>query len=104
MKAPIGILLTLMLQGSVALSQTTSTEKAAATDPCSTSHVGSNNNYVIDCNGIGADQGKKIVEILQKVLAIQDPAAVNAKLAELLAIASQPATTTSQQPPKIVGL
>jgi len=104
MKATIGILLTLMLHGSVALSQTTPTEKAAATDPCSTSHVGNNNNYVIDCNGIGADQGKKIIEILEKVLANQDPAAVNAKLAELLAVASQPAQTTSQEPPKILGL
>ena len=52
MKAANAILLTMVLQGSVALSQTTPTEKAAALGTCSTAHVGDNNAYNINCNGI----------------------------------------------------
>jgi len=91
MKAANAILLTMVLQGSVALSQTTPTEKAAASVTCSTAHVGDNNAYNINCSGIGVDQGKKIVEILNRVLANQDANTVNAKLDELLVVASQPA-------------
>jgi hypothetical protein len=75
MKAAKAIPLTMMvvvLQGSVALSQITPTEKAAAGGTCSTAYVGDNNAYNINCNGIGVDQGKKIVEILNRVLANQD--------------------------------
>src|SRR5580704_13226095 len=106
MKAANAILLTMMLQGSVALSQTAPTEKAAASGPCSAAHVGDNNNaYNINCNGIGADQGKKIVEILNRVLANQDLTTVNAKLDELIVVASQPAQTQAlQAPPNILGL
>jgi hypothetical protein len=103
MKAANAILLTMVLQGSVALSQTTPTEKAAANGTCSTANVGDNNAYNINCNGIGVDQGKKMVEILNRVLANQDPAAVNAKLDELLVVASQPAQT-QQALPNILGL
>jgi hypothetical protein len=122
MKAAFAILLTMVLHGSVAHSQTTPTEKAAGS-PCSSSHVGDDNNYVISCNGIGAAQGNKIIEILEKVLANADITAVNAKLNELLAVASQPSPTqtcagsncvqnasqttdqhVSQAPPNILGL
>lgn len=104
MKAAIAILLTVVLQGPVALSQTTPTGKAAASS-CSTANVGENNTYNINCSGIRADQGKKIVDILNRALANQDPPAVNAKLDELLVVASQPAQTqASQEPPKILGL
>jgi hypothetical protein len=105
MKAANAILLTMVLQGSVALSQITPTEKAAASGTFSTAHVGDNNVYNINCSGIGVDQGKKIVEILNRVLANQDPTAVNAKLDELLVVASQPAQTQAlQAPPNILGL
>jgi hypothetical protein len=107
MKAAKAILLTMMvvLQGSVALGQITPTEKAAASGTCSTAHVRDDNAYKINCNGIGVDQGKKIVEILNRVLANQDPTVVNAKLDELLVVASQPAQTQAlQAPPNILGL
>jgi hypothetical protein len=120
MKAAFGILLTIVLQGSVAFSQTTPTGQATAGGPCSTAHVGDNNAYNINCNGIGEEQGKKIIEILNRVLANQDLTAVNAKLDELLVVASQPAQTqtcvgsncvqngsptiVSQAPPSILGL
>src|SRR5277367_6037570 len=105
MKAANAILLTMVLQGSVALSQTTPTEKAAATGTCNTAPIGDNNTYNINCNGVGVDQGKKIVELLNKVLANQDLTSVNAKLDELLVVASQPAQTQALQgPPNILGM
>ena len=102
MKAANAILLTIVLQGSIALSQTTPTEKAAACGTCSPAPVADNNAYNINCNGIGVEQGKKIVEILNRVLANQD---ANAKLDELLVVASQPAQTQAlKAPPNILGL
>jgi hypothetical protein len=115
MKAAITVLLTMVLQGSVALSQTTPTEKATAGTACSNAPAGDNNTYNINCNGIGVDQGKKILEILNRVLANQDLTSVNARLDELLVVASQPAqaqacagsncgSQTPQGPPNILGL
>jgi hypothetical protein len=105
MKAANAILLTMVLQGSVALSQATPTEKAAGSATCSAAHVGDNNAYNINCNGIRADQGKKIVEIVNSVLANQDLTTVNAKLDELIVVASQPAQTQAlPAPPNILGL
>ena len=105
MKAANAILLTMVLQGSVALSQTTPSEKPAASGTCSTATVGDNNAYKINCSGIGVDQGKKIVELLNRVLANQDATTVNAKLDELLVVASKPPQTQAQQaPPNILGL
>jgi hypothetical protein len=105
MKAANAILLTMVLQGSVALSQATPTEKAAGSGTCSAAHVGDNNAYNINCNGIRADQGKKIVEILNSVLANQDLTTVDAKLDELMIVASQPAQTQAlPAPPNILGL
>jgi hypothetical protein len=104
MKAANAILLSMVLQGSVALSQATPTEKAAASGTCSTGPE-DNNAYNINCNGIGVDQGKKILEILNRVLANQDVNTVNAKLDELLVVASQPAQTQAlQAPPNILSL
>jgi hypothetical protein len=105
MKAANAILLTVVLQGSIALSQTTPTEKAATSGTCSTAPAGDTNTYNVNCNSIGADQGKKIVELLNRVLANQDLATVNTKLDELLVVASQPAQTQAlQSPPNILGL
>jgi hypothetical protein len=104
MKAANVILLTMVLQGSVALSQTTPPEKTAASGTCTTAPVGDEKTYNINCNGVGPDQGKKIVEILNRALANRDLTTVNAKLDELLAVASQPSAHTQQAPPKILGL
>jgi hypothetical protein len=104
MKPVNAILLTMVLQGSVALSQTTPTEKAPASATCNTA-PGDNTTYNINCNGVGVDQGKKIVEVLNKVLANQDLTTVNAKLDELLVVASQPVQTQAlQAPPKILDM
>ena len=99
----------MVLQGSVALSQATPTEKSAATGTCTTAHVGDDNTYNITCNGIAVDQGKKAVELLNRVLANQDVTTVDAKLDELLVVAAQPpqaqaGTEVPQAPPNIVGL
>jgi len=105
MKAANAMLLTMVLQGSVAFSQIAPTEKAAASDTCSTAPAGDNKTYTINCSRVGADQGKKIVEILNRVLANQDLTAVNAKLDELLVAASQPPQAQALQgPPNILGL
>ena len=105
MKAANAMLLTMVLQGSVAVSQIAPTEKAAASDTCSTAPAGDNKTYTINCSRVGADQGKKIVEILNRVLANQDLTAVNAKLDELLVAASQPPQAQALQgPPNILGL
>jgi hypothetical protein len=104
MKAINAILLTMVLQGSVALSQITPTEKAPASGACNPA-PGDNNTYNINCNGVGVDQGKKMVEILNKALANQDPTTVNTKLDELLVVASQPVQTQALQAPlKILDL
>lgn len=104
MKAINVILLTMVLQGSVTLSQTIPTEKTPVIGACNTA-PGDNNTYNINCNGVGADQGKKIIEILNKALANQDLTTVNAKLDELLAVASQPVQTQAPQaPPKILDM
>lgn len=105
MKAANAILLTIVLQGSVALSQTSPPEKADANGTCSTAASGNDKTYNISCNGVGVDQGKKMVEILNRVFANQDLATVNTKLSELLVVASQPAQTQAQPaPPNISGL
>ena len=105
MKAASAILLTMVLQGSVALSQTTPPEKTAANGTCSPAPVADNNAYTINCNGIGVEQGRKIVEILNRVLANQDATTVNVKLDELLVVASQPPQTQAlQAPPNILDL
>jgi hypothetical protein len=55
MKAANAILLTMVLLGSIALSQTSPTEKAAASGTCSPAPVADNNAYNLNCNGIGVD-------------------------------------------------
>jgi hypothetical protein len=109
MKAANAILLMMMLQESVALCQTPPTDKTAAVGTCSAAHVGDDNTSSINCTGVGVEQGKKIVEILNKVLANQDIATINAKLDELLVVAAQPAQAQTgaggaQAPPNIVGM
>jgi hypothetical protein len=71
----------------VAIGQTQKTGTAVANGTCNLANTGNNNSNIrIDC-GIGKEQGKKIIDLLNKVLANQDR---NAKLDELLKVASQP--------------
>ena len=52
---------------------------------CSINDVGSSNQLTIDCRGIGKEQGRKILAILNKILADKiDTDAVMAKLDEIL--------------------
>lgn len=91
MKAVFVILLIVVLQ--VALFGQTTTGKAATSGICSPATTGSNNMYFIKCDGVGEAQGKKIISLLNRVLANQDLTAVNAKLDELLELASKPVQT-----------
>ena len=93
MKAIIVILLLAGFQGLPAQGQTTTNGKATASGACGvSSHSGNNDTisiYVKNC-GIGKEQGAKIIELLNKVLANnKDLAAMNAKLDELLVVASK---------------
>jgi len=66
------------------LAQTTKTGGAKTTGPCSPAVSGSQNIFQINC-GIDKQQGQKMIDILNKILANQlDPAAVMAKLDEIL--------------------
>src|SRR6266513_3183142 len=61
------------------------TGDATTTGPCSPAVTGSNNQFSINCQGIGKEQGAKMLGILNKILANQlDPEAVMAKLDEIL--------------------
>ncbi len=71
------------------VSAQTTTGNAATKGTCSPATTGSNNNFVIQC-GIGREQGKKIIEMLNAALVSRDDATINAKLDELLAAANNP--------------
>src|ERR1035438_2954577 len=67
-------------------SQTTTTAKNGTSGPCSPITTGHNNNYKIDCK-IDTEQGKKMIEIMNKILANQEKLSfdvVNKKLDEIL--------------------
>lgn len=65
--------------------QTLKTGAAQSKGYCSPAVTGSNNDFRINCPGIGKEQGKKMVAILNKILENQlDPRVVIAKLDEIL--------------------
>jgi len=65
-------------------SQTT-TGKATTSGPCSPAVSGNNNQFTIKCPGINEEKGKRMLEILNKILANElDPEQVMAKLDEIL--------------------
>ena len=65
------------------MGQKTSTGPAETSGPCSPAVTGNNNTFNITC-GIGQEQGRKMLSILNKILASQiDPDAVMAKLDEI---------------------
>jgi hypothetical protein len=94
MKMAALILLPLALCGASAPGQST-TGKVDAHGSCNIANSG---NYVtIDFKscGIGPEQGKKIIEMLNRVLALPNSATVDAKLDELLKLASRPVTCSA---------
>lgn len=96
MKAFLVTLLAVVLHGA-SIGQTTG--KANTSGTCSPATTGNNNTYYFQYCGGDPEQGKKLVELLNKILLNQDMADANAKLDELLKIVS------SLGPPKLtVGL
>jgi hypothetical protein len=71
-------------------SQPPHTGSASASGGCAVSHVGNSDTIIIKNCGIGQEQGEKIVALLKAVLANRGLSEANAKLDELLAIASKP--------------
>lgn len=65
-------------------SQTTTTGNAETKGPCSPAVTSSANQFIINCPGIGRDQGQKMLAILNKILAKQlDPNTVMTKLDQI---------------------
>ncbi|MGA2900909.1 MAG: hypothetical protein ABSF40_11825 [Candidatus Acidiferrales bacterium] len=65
--------------------QTPQTEKAQTSGPCSPAITGGNNQIRITCQGLTKEQGAKMVNILNTILANQlDPKVVMSKLDEIL--------------------
>jgi hypothetical protein len=83
------ILLSAALSGSL-IAQSTVTGKAETKGTCSPATSGSHNSFVIHC-GIGEEQGKKIIELLNHALGSKDIATINSKLDELIQVAARPA-------------
>lgn len=78
-----------------ASSQTPKTGTATAAGTCNLANSGPNaTNIHINC-GIGQEQGKKIIELLNHALGSKDLATINSKLDELIQVASRPATTNT---------
>jgi hypothetical protein len=68
--------------------QTPSSGPAKTSGKCSPATTGNNNTYYFAYCGTDPEQGKKMVELLNKILLNQDMTAANAKLDELLKIVS----------------
>jgi hypothetical protein len=84
MKVVFLIVLSILMGASASYGQTTATGKANTSGSCSPAVTGSKNTFVIKC-GVDSAQGKRMIEILNKVLENQiDPTAVMAKLDEIL--------------------
>jgi hypothetical protein len=64
--------------------------KAISRGECAVSHSGNGDTIIIKNCGIGEEQGRKIVTLLKAVLANQNLGEVNAKLDNLLILASRP--------------
>ena len=86
----VTLVLLLAFAGTVAPGQTSSTTPSTTIKgTCNIGSVGNNNRVVIHC-GVGQEQAKRLVEMLNKILAAQDQAAVMKKLDEILAAESSP--------------
>lgn len=98
MKPALVFLILAVFNGLPVRSQTTTNGKAQATGTCSVAHSGNNDTFYITNCGIGAEQGEKIVELLNKVLAGQDTASIDAKLDRLLQLVNPYAGVTTYDP------
>jgi hypothetical protein len=80
------VLLLLLLAATLpCLAQTPQTGRAITTGSCSPAVTGNNNQFRITCQGITKEQGAKMVNILNTILANQlDPKVVMSKLDEIL--------------------
>lgn len=66
------------------MGQTTATGEAMTSGPCSPAVTGSSNQFTINCQGVGKEQGAQFLEILNKIVNNQlDPKLVMAKLDEI---------------------
>jgi hypothetical protein len=94
MRTTLNTLLLLLLAVSTS-AQTPKTGNATAAGTCNLANSGSNVTHIhIDC-GIGQQQGKKIIELLNRALGNKDIAIINTKLDELIQVASRPATSNT---------
>lgn len=98
MKAPLIAVPLLAICGSLAPCQSTTSGKASASGSCNVSHSGNYDSISIKNCGIGAAQGKKIIELLNRVLANSKPMRIDLKLDELLKVASTPNEVVVQGP------
>lgn len=93
MKNAFRSLVFILASTGVAICKPPSVGTAAANRTCSLADA-RNRNIRIDCD-LGKEQGRKVVDLLNAVLAQRDFAATNAKLDELSVVASKPAPTQS---------
>ncbi|MGB8478396.1 MAG: hypothetical protein WCE63_06100 [Acidobacteriaceae bacterium] len=84
-------LLCLVSVGLSAQSRPTQSGSASASGTCAVSHSGNSDTIIIKDCGIGAEQGKKIIALLKEVMTGQNLDEINAKLDELINVASKPA-------------
>lgn len=76
--------LILLLIATLGWTQTTTTGKAETSGRCSPAVTGNNNQFRINCTGMDKEQGRKMLALMNNILAKQlDPAAVMAKLDEI---------------------
>jgi hypothetical protein len=79
------LMLSLLVLTLPCLAQTSQTGKAQTSGPCSPAITGGNNQIRITCQGLTKEQGAKMVNILNTILANQlDPKVVMSKLEEIL--------------------
>jgi hypothetical protein len=85
-----------LLWGSVLLAQNVpSTGKATASGACAVSHSGNYDTITIKNCGIGEEQGKKVIKVLDALLKGQD--STDAKLDEILQILKMPIRITTSE-------
>lgn len=94
MKIALPLVALACLTGTFGEGQSTTTGPARTSGTCSVAHSGNNDTIIIKNCGIGKEQGDKIVGMLNKILAGQDPSkiliALEPKLNEILAAESKP--------------
>ncbi|WP_348262821.1 hypothetical protein P8935_23895 [Telmatobacter sp. DSM 110680] len=93
MKKVFLLLLILCAHG---FTQTPSSGSAKTSGKCSPATTGNNNTYYFKYCGGDPEQGKKVVDLLNRILLNQDAASTNAKLDEILKLLSRPSEVNAQ--------